>query len=208
MYKPNRVLFLAAHPDDELGTAGALHKFNRQGSKVSYAVFSNCIEDSWELGLNPSILIREMNEVLDILRISINDRYRMYYKARNFPQHRQSICDEMFNLNKTLNPDLVIVPNTKDVHQDHCVIRDEARRAFRHCSIFGYESVRAPLGPDNLCFVQLESVDFIVKEEAMKCYETQGSRIDVELRAYLSRVRGSQVGYKRAEVFEVIRLCS
>ena len=208
MYKPERVLFLSAHPDDELNVAGTLHKFRSQSVLVSYTVFSNCSIDSIELGVNPLDLDCEMDLALDIIDILSRNRYSFLYKARYFPEHRQSICHDMFSLNKQLSPDLVIVPNTKDLHQDHCVIRDEARRAFRQCSILGYESTRAPIGPDNLLFIELGNGDIQAKERVMECYQTQSSRINIEVRMDLCKVRGSQIGCEYAEAFEVIRLIS
>ena len=37
--------------------------------------------------------------------------------------------------------DLVVLPNSTDVHQDHQVINREGIRAFKHSSILGYELV-------------------------------------------------------------------
>ena len=207
MYKPEKVLMLAAHPDDETNCAGTLHKFCREGVKVDLVVFSDCQQDSEENDLDPAHLIAENINSAQIIGINLeNVKWFIDHKVRYFQETRQDICDQMFDLNKRLKPDLVIVPNTTDLHQDHCVIRDEARRAFRQCSIFGYESIRAPLGSGNLCFLELSYDDYAAKEKALRSYTTQGHRLDIEARMGLCRIRGSQIGCEYAEAFEVIRM--
>lgn len=208
MYKPEKVLFLAAHPDDELNAAGTLNKFVRQGAKVYYAVFTDCKEDSKELDFEPNVLFEEMRKSLDAIEITTFYLPKKKHIARYLYMERQSILERMVAIDKQVHPDLVIVPNTKDLHQDHITITQEARRAFRHCSIFGYESVRALITSENICFIELDAFNLDAKIAAMLCYKTQVLRIDIGARESLAKVRGSQAGYRFAEAFEVIRLCS
>ena len=47
----------------------------------------------------------------------------------------------LIQLRNDIQPDLVVIPCSQDVHQDHQTIHNEAVRAFRHISIIGYELI-------------------------------------------------------------------
>lgn len=53
------------------------------------------------------------------------------YEVRELPQSRQQILEELLQLNKRINPDLVLLPAASDIHQDHQVIHQEGMRAFK-----------------------------------------------------------------------------
>jgi len=80
-----------------------------------------------------------LKEAVGILGIPQKQVITYNYPVREFPAHRQEILDELIKLKKQIQPDLVFLPNTRDIHQDHEVISREGIRAFKQCRLLGYE---------------------------------------------------------------------
>ena len=110
-------------------------------------------------------------------------------------------------LRETVNPDLLLVPATSDIHQDHQVICREAIRAFKHVTVLGYELPMNTITFKHACFIRLNERHLQTKIASLACYESQKFRNYAEetfIRG-LARVRGVQSGHEYAEAFEVIR---
>ena len=115
----------------------------------------------------------------------------------------------MIALNNQIKPDLVLVPSSNDIHQDHHTIYKEALRAFKKISsIWGYEHPWNNLTFTTDIFVRLEEEHVEKKIEAMKQYKSQEFRpyFDEKYIKALAYMRGTQVDYPFAETFELIRL--
>jgi LmbE family N-acetylglucosaminyl deacetylase len=204
-----RVLVLSPHTDDgELGAGGTIAKFINEGKEVYYIAFSVC-EKSVPDALPKDILRQEClksTKYLGLLpdRVTILD-----YKVRTFPEHRQEILDNLITFKAQIKPDLVLVPSSQDMHQDHGVIYWEALRAFKKdSSIWGYEHPWNNLTFTNDIFVKLEQEHLDKKLGALKEYESQKHRSYMNERNLLSLVytRGSQLDITYAEAFELVRL--
>ena len=99
------------------------------------------------------------------------------------------------------------MPSLNDLHQDHTTIAQEGLRAFKKTSILGYELPWNNLNFSTQCFVKITELNLDRKLKALSCYESQKFR-DYASEEYirsLARTRGTQIGKKYAEVFEVIR---
>jgi len=82
----------------------------------------------------------------------------------------------MIRLREKIQPDLVFLPSTFDNHQDHQVISQEGFRAFKMCSILGYEeSWNNPSFTTN-GFVKLEEKHINKKIEALSKYQSQSKK--------------------------------
>mgnify|MGYP006185148963 CR=1 FL=1 len=135
----NRVLILAPHPDDgEFSSAGTICKFIEHGIDVTYVVFSMC-EKSTPLGVEVGVIEKELEEASRSLGIKPQNLIKLDYEVRCFPQYRQEILEEMVRLNKDIDPDLVFLPSSSDIHQDHKTVHEEGIRAFKTRMIVGYE---------------------------------------------------------------------
>jgi LmbE family N-acetylglucosaminyl deacetylase len=116
----------------------------------------------------------------------------------------------LVQLGRELQPDAVFIPAQNDVHQDHHVLYTEGLRAFKQCSILGYE---LPWNNTQFTPVYFEKLDeryVKAKQEALTKYLSQAHRRYMEpgfINA-LAMVRGVQCGYRYAEAFEVYRLTS
>lgn len=203
----DRVLVLAPHTDDgEFGCGGAISKWVDEGKEVYYIAFSSA-EKSIPQTLPSNILKKEVQEATRILGIKSDNLILFDYPVREFPSHRQEILEEMIRLANELKPHLVLLPSTADTHQDHQTIAQEGFRAFKRLSIIGYEMPYNNLSFTTNLFVILDEEHVNRKINALKCYKSQHGRIyaNEDFIRGLARVRGTQIGVKYAEAFEVIR---
>ncbi|MFY2060532.1 PIG-L deacetylase family protein [Achromobacter xylosoxidans] len=201
-------LILAPHPDDEIGCGGLVARLVEEGYDVHHYYFSDCAESNQALGHETSQLIEECNASRRILGIPESNWGCFDFRVRYFPQQRQEILESLVKLRATLKPGLVLTPNKSDIHQDHSTITIEAIRAFKHCSILGYELPWNMLESRHDCLVKLEQRHLDVKFASLACYQSQGSRHYANHQFFesLARIRGVQAQATFAECFEVIRL--
>ncbi len=201
-----KVLFVGAHTDDEFGCSGTLARLKEEGKDLFYVAFSTC-EESVPKGFPPDVLRQECFAAITTLGIKPENWRLFSFRVRHFPQERQAILEELVKIRQEINPDLVFVPASSDIHQDHRVVYEEGVRAFKHASILGYELPMNTLTFRHVCFVPLQDRHLQRKIASLACYASQ------RFRAYtsedfirgLARVRGVQAGVEFAEAFEVIR---
>jgi LmbE family N-acetylglucosaminyl deacetylase len=205
----NKILILSPHTDDgELGAGGTIARLSEEGKEIFYVAFSGC-ESVVPKDLPENILRKECLKSVEILGIS-SDRLKILdYEVRTFPQHRQEILEDMIGLKEQIHPDLVLVPSSNDIHQDHGTIYWEALRAFKkETSIWGYEHPWNNLTFTTDIFVCLNEKNLERKIRALQAYQTQIDKPYMDernIRALLI-TRGEQVDVKFAEAFELIRL--
>jgi len=201
-----KVLYLGAHPDDEFGCSGSLLRFIEEGKEIFFAVFSFC-EESVPAGFDKNILRIELDNALKILGIRKENIFKYDFRVRHFPARRQDILEELIVLKKKIDPDLVLLPALSDLHQDHHTIATEGLRAFKNCSILGFELPMNTLTFGHAFFIKLEEKHLNKKIESLRCYKSQLNRqyTDEEFVRGLARVRGTQINEYAAEAFEVLR---
>ena len=120
---------------------------------------------------------------------------------------RQEILEDLVLLNKKIQPDLVIMPSSFDVHQDHKTIFEEGRRAFKNVSILGYEFMWNNFSFSSSCTIILSEENIQAKINALQEYKSQNHRFYAKdkLVRGLANYRGLQISKEYAESFEVIR---
>jgi len=201
------ILILAPHTDDgELGCGGSISKFIQEGKKVIYAAFSSC-QDSLPSHLDPNTLKYELQTATKILGIDPNHVHIFNFNVRTFSQERQQILDQMIFLRNMYQPDLVFLPCSTDVHQDHATIHNEGVRAFKQTSILGYEMPWNNMSLETSCFIKLKDEHIQLKITALYAYESQKHRtyLNDNFVKSLASIRGLQIGTTFAEAFECIR---
>lgn len=201
------IVVLCPHTDDgEFGCGGAISRFLREGNRVVFVVFSIC-QGSVPEGEKEDVLKIEFNKAMDYYNIPTRDRVIYNYPVRHFPQYRQSILDDMIEINKVFSPDMVFMPSMHDIHQDHHVVASEAMRAFKKTTLLGYEEPWNNFTFNNQAYIDLEQEDIANKIAAVSCYDTQKGRdyASEEFIRGVARTHGVQIGKKYAEVFEVMR---
>ena len=192
-----RVLAISPHTDDaELGCGGYLNKLHEEKNEITSVTFS-----FYAHGKNL------MDEWVGAVSMVSTD-YRMFdYPVRQFDRSRQSILEVMITLRDEYDPELVLIPSSSDIHQDHSVIYSEAIRAFsKECCVLSYElpwNTRA-FRPNY--FVELSEAHLDGKHRMLECYRSQSARpyFDRRFTEGIARTRGQQVRKEFVEAFEVV----
>jgi LmbE family N-acetylglucosaminyl deacetylase len=203
--KTLRVLALSPHTDDiEFGCGGTISKLVAQGHDIYVAAFSDC-KNSLHPDLKPNTLIEEATKSSKILKVK--DLKILGYKVRYFSDNRQAILEDMVMMNKTIKPDLVFVPVSTDIHQDHQTIHNEAKRAFKQCNMLGYELPWNNIVITTNFFVRLEEKHIDTKTKAVMAFKSQAGRnyCNEKFIKSLAITRGTQIGCTYAEAFELIK---
>lgn len=207
MFDPRKILVLAPHTDDgELGCGGSIAKFCAEGREVYYAAFCLCSQ-ALPASMPPDTLERECRQATALLGIPSSNLILFNYEVRNLPQSRQEILAELLQLNKTINPDLVLLPAASDIHQDHQVIHQEGLRAFKNTSFAGYELPWNNYSMRTSFFIRLSEKELAKKVESLRAYHSQSHRnyMQEEFIRSLARVRGVQANAELAEAFEIYK---
>ena len=202
-----KILALAPHTDDiEFGCGGSISKFIEQGAVVYCAAFS-IAEESLPDGFPKNILESEVKSATLKLGIKPENLFVSKYKLRNFSYFRQEILEELVELNRQIQPDLVFIPSLQDIHQDHAVIAAEGLRAFKKTTLLSYEIPWNNNVFTTNCFINIEKRHVLLKVDALKCYESQKHRsyFSEDFVWGLARTRGTQNATEYAEAFEVVR---
>lgn len=202
-----RTLVLAPHTDDaELGTGGLISRLSSQGTEVHSVAFSTA-EESVPEGYPKNILEYEFKEASQVLDIPQSNLHVLKYPVRRFSEHRQDILEHMVQLRKEIQPDVVLVPSSTDVHQDHNVICVEAQRAFKATTILGYELPWNNIEFRAQAVIGITSRNLEMKIEAVRQYRSQQYRpyLDADALRGWARMRGITIGIEFAEAYEVIR---
>lgn len=203
----NTVLALSPHTDDvELGAGATIARWIEEGKEVFYVAFS-IAEKSVPEGLPKNILEEECKQATKALGILEGNLFIYKFSVRDFPKFRQEILEVLINLRDKLQPDLVLLPSLKDMHQDHRTIAEEGIRAFKYTSILSYELPWNLFNFEPSLFTTLQERHIDKKVEAIKCYHSQKHRnyASEEVFYGLARSRGVQINAQYAEAFEVLR---
>ena len=204
------VLILSPHADDaELGCGGSAAKFIEAGDNLLWIVFSTA-EDSLPANLPKDTLKIEFIGVANDIGLAENNYKIFNFKVRHLHEYRQEILDELVNIRKYFNPQLVIGPSINDYHQDHQIVANEMIRAFKTTSsIISYELPWNHVTFNTQLFIKLSEQNMSKKVTVLKNYVSQV----MQNKAYfsndvlygLANTRGVQCNSKYAEAFEVIR---
>jgi len=206
-FLPKRVLVLAPHTDDgEFGCGGSIARFLEEKSEVFCAAFSSC-EQSVPDHLPKDILISEFKDANLALGVKKDNLFLFNYDVRNFPQKRQAILEDLIRLKKEIAPDLIFMPSSNDIHQDHQTIAHEGIRAFKFSTILCYEIPWNNLTFTSSVFIRFDEKHLNLKLAALSKYKSQEHRnySDKEYIRALAHSRGVQIGARYAETFDVVR---
>lgn len=203
----NKMLILAPHTDDgEFGCGGSIARFINEGKDVYYAAFSTA-EESVPEPWPKDILKTEVKEATKRLGIPREHLIVFNFKVRELGYHRQEILEELVKIKKDVCPDLVFLPSSNDLHQDHSTVSTEGIRAFKNTTVLGYEIPWNNIKFQAEAFIILSEENINTKIKALDAYNSQKGRsyANEEFIRSLARTRGVQIGSRYAESFEVIR---
>jgi LmbE family N-acetylglucosaminyl deacetylase len=205
--KIDTAIVFAPHPDDgEFGCGATLNKLINQGTKVQYVAFSPCTISVPD-GFDKDVLYRELNDACKQIGIPKENITTFDFPVRELSFHRQEILEALIKLRNSIQPDLVLLPSSSDIHQDHETIHKEGVRAFKYTSILGYEMPWNNLNITTNFHVNIDETNLKAKWDAINVYESQSGRSykDFDFIKGLARLRGTQINTEYAEAFELIR---
>lgn len=198
-----RFLFLGAHPDDiELG-CGALIANQSASSEIICATLSDNQK-------NPQLknVIAEHHDSMSLLGVNKENVILGPFETRRFLNQRQEILEFLITLKKKANPDVVFVHTQADLHQDHNALTQEALRAFRGTSVFGYDVIRSSQGFFPSFLVEVTESDVIRKLNSLAAYKSYADKyyFDPELTKAILIRNGALCERKYAEGFDILRI--
>ncbi|MBL0120003.1 PIG-L family deacetylase [Candidatus Dojkabacteria bacterium] len=207
MFKGKKIFILAPHTDDgELGCGGAIARMIEDGAIVYYIAFSTA-DKSVPSEFPPNQLEIEVRNATKVLGILPEHLFVFNYEVRKLNYVRQEILESLILLRKKINPDIIYIPSPRDIHQDHSTVANEAIRAFKTKTIYGYELIWNNIDFKTNAFIVLQERHVAKKIEALNAYQTQSGKdyLNPDFIRSLAVVRGTQIGKPFAEAFELIR---
>jgi len=207
MWTPERVLAISAHADDaELGAGGTLARWAREGSEIFHIIFSTLKQSELR-----SSEICKANEALGIDK---NNIVLYDYPNRRFAEYRQDILQILsdakffkYDVEDDKKSYIVLTHCSTDTHQDHEVVYKESVRAFRNCTLLGYEDPWNMYKFDSRLSVHLSKEDLLAKCNSIAAHKSQSHRpfMDKNFIVGMTVTNGMRMRQKYAENFEVIR---
>ena len=219
----NIVLCIAPHPDDEtLGCGGTLLKHKEDGDEIYWCIVTNIDENN---GWPKERVKSRQNEIDEVSKMY---GFKKTFKL-NFPTTKldtipiSTIVNSMSTVFNEIKPNIIYLPNKNDVHTDHGIVFKTAyscTKNFRYPyvkKILVYETLSetefSPSLPENIFIpnVYNDITDFFEKKiEIMKVFDSEimesfYPRSLSTIEAH-SKYRGSRIGKKYAEVFNLIYL--
>lgn len=197
-----KILAIAPHIDDvELGAGATIYQLNKTNEVYYVGLSLPPLIDS-------SVFLEEFRTSSKILGLDPKRILLRDFDPRNLFDVRAEILQLFYDLSNEMKPDVVLVPNSHDMHQSHAVAFAEARRAFKYTTILGYELPWNNMEFSTDVFITLSREAVEAKVAAINAYSTQKNRMffSNDIVGDLARVRGKQIGHEYAECFELIRL--
>ncbi len=200
MWRPKRFLGVSPHADDlELGAGGTVSKWIAEGSEVCHIIFSALGQKEFR---EKEVYAANKELGIDKSEIAFYD-----FEHRFFYQRRQQILQLLCDAANLITPDVVLIPSSFDIHQDHEVVHKEALRAFKNITILGYEDPWNMFKADLRLTVRLEEKYIRAKCRAALAHKSQAERdfMNTKFIVGTAMMRGLMIKNELAENFEVIR---
>ena len=156
-----KVLVIAPHPDDEaIGCAGTVHKHIRSGGTAEVVYCTLDSDTRFKEAMNAATVI------------GFSNRHFLKHPVESLAK-QEKLADELLEIFKKTEPDIVFVPFWFDNHTDHralnSALRKTAKKKMFNFIVYAYP-VWFPVYPNVL--VEIEDV-WEKKKEAISCYQSQ-----------------------------------
>ena len=219
-----KILIISPHADDEvLGCGGFISKYSKQNYHINVLILTNANKGVPEIYSPKEIkTIRKeanmANKLIGTKKIFFENLPAV--NLNNYPIYKITTVIDKY-LNK-INPEIVLIPSSNDIHEDHKIVFKAAKVSMRPNrksnlkKILSYEVLSETewneegksFNPNY--FVHLNKSDINNKVKAFLKYKSQVKKFphprSKEGIINLSRVRGSQVFKEYAEAFRVEKI--
>ena len=230
MFKNKRILVVVAHPDDELlGLGATMHKLIKEYNVTAKAIILGEGITSRSDVRDPKL----WEEELKIHRGNI-EKARQFigytevvpysFSDNRFDSHALlDIVKVVEKEKEAFQPDIIFTHNGSDLNIDHQMtfqavmtatrpMEGEVVRTVITCETPSASEWQATSNADHFApnmYFAVSEEDMQAKKDAMNCYEFESRKFPhpraVESLDALAKYRGIQVGYERAEAFQIIR---
>lgn len=198
------ILAIGAHPDDiEFGCGGSLIKYARAGHNVYLLVLT-----TGEVGGSPEVRQKEQEAAAKI--IGVKDLYWGGFEDTQLVDNLTLIL-KIEGIIRKVDPDIVLLNNINDVHQDHRAAAQAGLSATRYIKEVLFYEVPTTQGFEPDIFVDIGEV-LEQKAELLKTHtsQTHKTRVEnlniVESAQSCANFRGFQGRVKYAEGFKALRV--
>ncbi len=214
-------LIISPHPDDEvLGAGGTL--FKRKKSKKNNQIYW-VIVTKLQTNTSKKVQQRRNKEIEKISKLfGFKKTFQLDFVATELDStSKKKLIKEFSNIFYKVKPTELFVPHFSDVHSDHKIVSEvisTCTKNFRFAfikKILAYEVISETdynLNRKKLFFPNHyeDITDFLQKKkDAMKIYKSEIKSFpfprSLKTIEALARIRGSQIGKKAAECFEILR---
>jgi len=201
----NKVLALAAHPDDiEIGCGGTLAEYAKRGAEVYLFVATNG-------AYGGDAAVRRSEQEASARILGVKEVIWGGYEDTELVVNTDLIHAVEKQV-KDISPDIVLVNFHEDTHQDHRALARAAYSATRYIpNVLAYETPTT-LDFDPHVFMDID-VTLPQKLEALNAHASQIERTNiqglniVEIALATVHFRGVQAKLTSAEAFVPIRVC-
>lgn len=217
MTKPQRILVLAPHGDDEvLGCGGVIAKYANLGAQIAVCIITEPYESEW----TAEYVRRRPKEIAKAHRaLGVKKTFMLGLPTVKLDTIGQKeINDKLADVVRRFRPEVIYIPHAGDLNRDHRIVHEAALVCAR--PVKG-NAIRAVYAYETLSETEWGTVPFIpsvyedvrrnmnAKLSAMRAY---GSEIkpfphprSLEAIEALAKKRGAESGYERAEAFMLLR---
>ena len=224
----NRILVIAAHPDDEfLGCGGTLINHRNNGDDVGILIMS---EGSTSRDKKRNTLKRQ-KELLELKKTAskiANQIKAKFVKFNSFPDNRMDsvnfldVVKKVENIIKNFKPNIIYTHHPSDLNIDHNIVYKAVMTASRPLpnqsvkQILLFETLSSTNWSINHTNSNFEPNYFLNIEKFLKkkikllsYYKTEMEKWphtrSLKSVEYLAKYRGSSVGFEAAEAFYLLR---
>ncbi|MBX1886705.1 PIG-L deacetylase family protein [Campylobacter peloridis] len=218
----NKILIIAAHPDDEvLGCFGTTARLIKEGYEAYTLILGEGKTSRNENNLEEQKNILENELIMANNTIGIKKVFREYFSDNSFDDtNLLKIVKTIENVKNEIKPNIIFTHYENDLNIDHQITYKAVITATRSLSnesvkeIYSFEILSStewsyPLSFQPNVFFDISST-LDLKLKAMKCYKSElkdfphpRSLEGIKLNA---KYNGMRIGLKYAEVFKCIKI--
>ena len=215
-----KAVMFCAHTDDEMVSAGTLHRLVRQGCEVHVVAYGPAAVKEDRAGSHDSVrvVLPEWHAALDLIGVKQEHRkFCNFVPSARLEDYRQDVCQVAYDYIEMHKPDAVFTLSPDDENTAHAVVGRETERVMRGRVPIAIRCLypwNYSIGRPNL-YVKLDDQDVAVKESVIMAYKSQAPayleaggkfRYNYLLMLMSAIVTdGQSVKVSRAEKFEMIR---
>ena len=212
----NSVLFISGHPDDHITSAGFLNKLRKKGYSLFEAVLTDGSGGYKNAEEKDTITKTREEEFLKAsVFLEMKETFYLHFDEHQLLMNKENV-EALTKIIRTVNPQIIIMPNRDDYHETHIETNKIATKAVRTAMKERKLELGKPVSPSMVLEWEHSvpkqpeviidiSDEWVFKEELEKIYFSQLDENEMQKSKSLNQYRGSMIGVKYAEAFKVNR---